>query len=97
VRVTVQELPRGPDRRRLARLDRTSRLRGRQRRDGVLARPAAEDVLDRGRWHTQDQLHDAIVFWIERTYNRRRRQRALDKLTPVEYELAFTTQAAVAA
>jgi transposase InsO family protein len=31
------------------------------------------------------------VFWIERTYNRRRRQRALGKLTPVECELAFTT------
>jgi transposase InsO family protein len=31
------------------------------------------------------------------TYNRRRRQRALGKLTPVEYELAFTTQAAIAA
>jgi hypothetical protein len=29
--------------------------------------------------------------------DRRRRQRALGKLTPVEYELAFTTQAAVAA
>ena len=40
----------------------------------------------------------AIVFWIKHTYNRRRRQRALGKLTPVEYELAFTAQdAAVAA
>ncbi len=26
---------------------------------------------------------------IEHTYNRRRRQRVLGKLTPVEYELAF--------
>ena len=32
-----------------------------------------------------------IVVWIEHTYNRRRRQRALAKLTPVAYELAFTT------
>lgn len=29
--------------------------------------------------------------WIEHTYNRRRRQRGLGKLTPVEFELTFTT------
>jgi transposase InsO family protein len=56
-----------------------------------------KNVLDRRRWRTRDELHQAIVFWIEHTYNRRRRQRTLGKLTPVEYELAFTTQAAVAA
>jgi transposase InsO family protein len=56
-----------------------------------------KNVLDRRRWRTRDELHQAIVFWIEHTYNRRRRQRALGKLTPVEYELAFTNQAAVAA
>lgn len=56
-----------------------------------------KNVLDRRRWATRDQLHDAIVFWIERTYNRRRRQRALGKLTPVEFELAFTTQNAALA
>ncbi|QKT10028.1 hypothetical protein HUN07_04260 [Rhodococcus sp. W8901] len=28
----------------------------------------------------------AIATWIERTYNRRRRQRGLGRLTPVEYE-----------
>ena len=56
-----------------------------------------KNVLDRRRWRTRDELHEAIVFWIEHTYNRRRRQRALGKLTPVEYELAFTDQAAVAA
>ena len=56
-----------------------------------------KNVLDRRRWGTRDELHDAIVQWIERTYNRRRRQRALGKLTPVEYELAFTTQAAAVA
>ena len=37
------------------------------------------------------------VFWTEHTYNRRRRQPALGKLTPVEYELAFTDHAAIAA
>ena len=56
-----------------------------------------KNVLDRRRWRTRDELHAAIVFWIEHTYNRGRRQRALGKLTPVEHELAFTSQAAVAA
>jgi putative transposase len=56
-----------------------------------------KNVLDRRRWRTREELHQAVVFWIEHTYNRRRRQRGLGKLTPVEYELAFTTQAAVAA
>ena len=56
-----------------------------------------KNVLNRRRWRTRDELHEAIVFWIEHTYNRRRRQRALGKLTPVVYELAFTSQAAVAA
>jgi len=51
-----------------------------------------KNVLNRRRWTTRDELHDAIVFWIERTYNRRSRRRALGKLTPVEYELAFTAQ-----
>lgn len=51
-----------------------------------------KNVLYRRRWATREQLQDAIVLWVERTYNRRRRQRALGKLTPVEFELAFTTQ-----
>jgi putative transposase len=56
-----------------------------------------KNVLDRRRWRTRDELHEAVVFWIEHTYNRRRRQRALGKLTPVEFELAFTSQAAAVA
>ncbi len=56
-----------------------------------------KNVLDRRRWRTRDELHNAVVHWIEHTYNNRRRQRGLGKLTPVQYELAFTTQAAVAA
>lgn len=56
-----------------------------------------KNVLNRRRWRTRDELHQAIVFWIERTYNRRRRQRALGKLTPVEFELAFTAQNAALA
>ena len=39
----------------------------------------------------------AIIHWIEHTYNRRRRQRGLGRLTPVEFELAFTPAAAQAA
>jgi transposase InsO family protein len=35
------------------------------------------------------ELASEIVVWIEHTYNRRRRRRALGKLTPVAYELAF--------
>jgi putative transposase len=48
-----------------------------------------KNVLDREQWRTREQLRYAIVFWIEHTYNRRRRQRGLGKLTPVEFELAF--------
>jgi transposase InsO family protein len=54
------------------------------------------NVLDRRRWRTRAELEYAIISWIEHTYNRRRRQRGLGKLTPAEFELAFTnsTQAA---
>jgi transposase InsO family protein len=55
------------------------------------------NVLNRRRWRTRDELTYAISFWIEHTYNRRRRQRVLGKLTPVEYELAFTPTTAHAA
>jgi len=48
------------------------------------------NVLDRKRWRTRDDLAYEIVYWIEHTYNRRRRQRGLGKLTPVEFELAFS-------
>ena len=50
------------------------------------------NVLNTQTWRTREDLHYAIVHWIEHTYNRRRRQRRLGKLTPVEYELAFTQQ-----
>lgn len=45
-----------------------------------------KNVLDRRRWSTQEQLRLAIVTWIEKTYHRKRRQRRLGKLTPVEFE-----------
>jgi putative transposase len=45
-----------------------------------------KNVLDRQRWATREQLRLAIIIWIERTYHRRRRQRRLGRLTPIEYE-----------
>jgi transposase InsO family protein len=44
------------------------------------------NVLDQQRWTTREELRLAITTWIERTYHRRRRQRRLGRLTPVEYE-----------
>jgi len=55
------------------------------------------NVLDRRRWATRSELASQIVYWIEHTYNRRRRQRGLGKLTPVEYELALTARSRQAA
>ncbi|WP_246157890.1 IS3 family transposase, partial [Catellatospora sichuanensis] len=55
------------------------------------------NVLDRRSWATRDQLRTAIVTWIERTYHRRRRQRPLGKLTPIEFETIMTSPASQAA
>jgi putative transposase len=51
-----------------------------------------KNVLNRRRWRTRSELRYEIVHWIEHTYNRRRRQRALGRLTPAEFELALTPQ-----
>ena len=56
-----------------------------------------KNVLDRQSWATRQQLRIAIVTWIEKTYHRRRRQAALGRLTPIEYEMIDPTQAAQAA
>lgn len=46
-----------------------------------------KNVLDRQRtWATRAQLRLAVISWIEGTYHRRRRQRRLGKLTPIEFE-----------
>jgi putative transposase len=50
-------------------------------------------VLDRRRWDSRD----AIVTWIEPTYHQRRRQAALGRLTPIEYEVITTPPATQAA
>jgi putative transposase len=51
------------------------------------------NVLDRRRWATRHELRIAIITWIERTYHRRRRQAALGRLTPIEYEMINTPPA----
>lgn len=56
-----------------------------------------KNVLDRRRWSTRNELRLAIIHWIERTYHRRRRQRRLGKLTPVEYEAIHQKSVTLAA
>ena len=48
-----------------------------------------KNVLDTKRWETREELRLVIVVWIETRYNRRRRQRALGKLSPVEFEMIY--------
>lgn len=48
-----------------------------------------KNVLNRQRWATRKELRLAIVIWIERTYHRRRRQRGLGRLTPIEFEAVY--------
>ena len=55
------------------------------------------NVLNRRTWPTRQHLRTAIVTWIERTYHRRRRQAALGRLTPIEYETIMTAPATQAA
>jgi putative transposase len=50
-----------------------------------------KNVLSRRRWTTRTELRLAIVTWIETTYHRRRRQDALGRLTPVEFETLLNT------
>jgi len=56
-----------------------------------------KNVLNRQRWETRQELRIATVTWIERTYNRRRRQDRLGRLTPLEYETIMNTPLALAA
>jgi transposase InsO family protein len=79
---------------------RTAQLHGSMGRVGACADNAAmesffsllqKNVLNRHRWNTRDDLRTAIVFWIESTYHRRRRQDGLGRLTPVEFETLLQT------
>ena len=56
-----------------------------------------KNVLNRRRWASREQLRLAIVHWIEGAYHRKRRQRGLGKLTPIEYEAIINAQVALAA
>jgi transposase InsO family protein len=55
-----------------------------------------KNVLDRQTWTSREELRLAIVTWIEKTYHRRRRQRALGCLTPIEFEIINTPVATAA-
>jgi putative transposase len=55
------------------------------------------NVFNRRRWATRAELRYETITWIEHTYNRRRRQRRLGRLTPVEFELALAPQETPAA
>ncbi|MFG1928884.1 EAL domain-containing protein [Cryptosporangium sp. NPDC048952] len=57
----------------------------------VLATGTAISQLHRLRAPTRQELRLAIVTWIEKTYHRRRRQNALGRLTPIEYETLHHT------
>ena len=50
---------------------------------------SATSSTDNGGPH-EPELRLAMVTWIERTYRRRRRRRALGQLTAIEFELLHT-------
>ncbi|MET3811056.1 transposase InsO family protein [Arthrobacter sp. UYEF3] len=87
------------------RLISTAGLKGSMGRVGACADNAAmesffsllqKNVLNQKRWATREELRLAIVVWIEKTYHRRRRQRRLGKLTPIEFETINKTSQPVA-
>ena len=49
-----------------------------------------KNVLEPQAMGQPEELRLAIATWIEKTYNRRRRQRGLGRLTPVEYETIYS-------
>jgi transposase InsO family protein len=51
-----------------------------------------KNVLDRQKcWASREESRLALVEWIQVRYNRKRRQRRLGKLTPVEFEAVYVT------
>ncbi len=44
------------------------------------------NVLNTKRWHNREDPRLTIITWIVATYHRRRPQRALGELTPIEFE-----------
>jgi putative transposase len=55
-----------------------------------------KNVLNKKRWQSRQELRLEIITWIQRTYHRRRRQRGLGRLTPIEFK-TINTEAAHAA
>ena len=81
-------------------------LRGSMGRLGACADNAAmesfvsllpKNVLDRQPWATREELRLAIVHWVEARYHRKRRQRRLGKLTPIEFETIMMDAVTLAA
>ena len=56
-----------------------------------------KNVLNQRSWSNREQLRRAIINWIEATYHRRRKQRRLGKLTPIEFETIMKSAVALAA
>lgn len=56
-----------------------------------------KNVLDQRPWQSRQELRLAIVSWIEGNYHRKRRQRRLGMLTPVEFETIMMDAMALAA
>ena len=50
------------------------------------------ELLDRKRWKTRVELSNAMFDYIENFYNRQRRHSQLDYVSPIEFELASTSQ-----
>lgn len=56
-----------------------------------------KNVLDRKPWASRAELRLALVSWIEGKYHRKRRQRGLGPLTPIEFETITRTSVDLAA
>jgi transposase InsO family protein len=50
------------------------------------------ELLDRKRWKTRVELSNAMFDYIEIFYNRQRRHSQLGYVSPIEFELASTSQ-----
>lgn len=55
-----------------------------------------KNVLNQHSWATREDLRLAIVYWIEARYHRRRRQRRLERLTPIAFETIMKDPACLA-
>ena len=56
-----------------------------------------KNVLDRRWWSSRQQLRLAIIGWLEGKYHRKRKQRGLGKMTPIQFEATMIESVALAA